>query len=132
LIFPPIDIISRLKIACFIVRTYWQVKLLEEKGGIDMTTYFMFGKYSFESLNQMSTERTDKAVSLIYKFGGQVNSMYTLLGEQDIVLIVDFPDLEQVMKASIALTKMTSISFKTSPAMAVEDFDKIITGRVHI
>ena len=103
-----------------------------KKGGIDMVTYFMFGKYSSESLNQMSTERTDKAVSLINKFGGQVNLMYTLLGEQDIVLIVDFPDLEQVMKASIALTKMTGISFKTSPALAVEDFDKILTGRVHL
>ena len=97
-----------------------------------MATYFMFGKYSYESLNQISTERTDKAVSLIYRFGGQVTSMYTLLGDQDIVLIVDFPDLEQVMKASIALTKMTSISFKTSPAIAVEDFDKIITGRLHL
>ena len=97
-----------------------------------MATYFMFGKYSSESLKQMSAERTDKAVSLINKFGGQVNSMYTLLGEKDIVLIVDFPDLEQIMKASIALTKMTGISFKTSPAMAVEDFDKIITGRVHL
>ena len=92
-----------------------------------MATYFMFGKYSSESLKQMSAERTDKAVSLINKFGGQVNSMYALLGEQDLVLIVDFPDLEQVMKASIALTKMTNVSFSTSPAIAVEDFDKMIT-----
>ncbi len=97
-----------------------------------MATYFMFGKYSSDSFSRMSAERTDEAVSLLYKFGGQVNSMYTFLGEQDIVLIVDFPDLEQVMKASIALTKMTGISFKTSPAIAVEDFDKLITGRVHI
>ena len=97
-----------------------------------MATFFMFGKYSPESFKQMSAERTDEAVSLLYKFGGQVNAMYTLLGEQDIVLIVDFPDLEQVMKASIALTKMTSISFHTCPAIAVEDFDKLITGRVHL
>jgi uncharacterized protein with GYD domain len=92
-----------------------------------MATYFMFGKYSSESLKQMSAERTEKAVSLINKFGGQVNSTYALLGEQDLVLIVEFPNLEQVMKASIALTKMTSVSFKTSPAIAVEDFDKMIT-----
>ena len=97
-----------------------------------MATYFMFGNYSSESFSQIGTERTDKAVSLISKFGGQVNSMYTLLGEKDLVLIVDFPDVEQVMKASIALTKMTSISFKTSPAIAVEEFDKILTGRVHL
>ena len=97
-----------------------------------MATFFMFGKYSSGSFNQMSSERTDKAVTLLSKYSGQVNSMYTLLGDQDIVLIVDFPDIEQVMKASIALTKMTGIAFKTSPAIAVEDFDKIITGRVHL
>ena len=67
-----------------------------------MATYFMFGKYSSEALNQMSAERTNKAVSLLNKFGGEVNSMYALLGEQDLVLIVDFPGLEQAMKASVA------------------------------
>jgi len=97
-----------------------------------METYFMFGKYSSESFTQMGTERTDKAITLITKYGGKVNAMYTLLGDQDIVLIVEFPDVEQVMKASIALTKMTNISFHTTPAIAVEDFDKIITGRVHL
>ena len=97
-----------------------------------MATFFMFGQYSSGSFTQMGTERTDKAITLLSKYGGQVNAMYTLLGEQDIVLIVDFPDVEQIMKASIALTKMTGIAFKTSPAIAVEDFDKLITGRVHL
>jgi len=91
-----------------------------------MTTFFMFGKYSSEALKEMGAERTDKAVNLIKKFGGEVNSMYALLGEQDLVLIVDFPGVEQAMKASVALTKMTGVSFTSSPAVAVEDFDKII------
>lgn len=91
-----------------------------------MTTFFMFGKYSSEALKEMGAERTDKAVNLIKKFGGEVNSMYALLGEQDLVLIVDFPGVEQAMKASVALTKMAGVSFTSSPAVAVEDFDKII------
>lgn len=92
-----------------------------------MATFFMFGKYSTEALKDMSSERTDKAVSLIKKFGGQVNSMYALLGENDLVLIVDFHEVEQVMKASVALTKMTGVSFTSSPAVPAEDFDKMIT-----
>lgn len=91
-----------------------------------MATFFMFGKYSSESLKAMSAERTDKAVGVIKKFGGEVNSMYALLGEQDLVLIVDFPGVEQVVKASIALTKMTGVAFSSSPAVPVEDFDKMI------
>ncbi|MHC4387671.1 MAG: GYD domain-containing protein [Planctomycetota bacterium] len=93
-----------------------------------MATFFMFGKYSSEALKAMSAERTDKAVSLIKKFGGQVNSMYALLGERDLVLIVDFPELEQAIKASVALTKMTGVSFTSSPAVPVEEFDKMIPG----
>ena len=91
-----------------------------------MATFFMFGKYSPEALKEMGAERTEKAVNLIKKFGGEVNSMYALLGEQDLVLIVDFPVVEQVIKASVALTKMTGVSFASSPAVAVEDFDKMI------
>ena len=93
-----------------------------------MATFFMFGKYSSEALKEMSAERTDKAVSLIKKFGGEVNSMYALLGERDLVLIVDFPELEQAIKASVALTKMTGVSFTSSPAVPVEEFDKMIAG----
>lgn len=92
-----------------------------------MAIFFMFGKYSSEALKDMSAERTDKAVGLIKKFGGEVNLMYALLGEQDLVLIVDFPGVEQAMKASVALTKMTGVSFTSSPAVPVKDFDKMIT-----
>jgi uncharacterized protein with GYD domain len=91
-----------------------------------MATFFMFGKYSSEGLQEMSAERTGKAVSLIKKFDGKVDSVYALLGEQDLVLIVDFPGVEQAMKASVALTKMTGVSFTSSPAVPVEDFDKMM------
>jgi len=92
-----------------------------------MATYFMFGKYSSKALKEMSAKRTDKAMGLIKKFGGKVNAMYALLGEQDLVLIVDFPGIEGAMKASVALNKLTGIAFTTSPAVTVKEFDKIMT-----
>jgi len=99
---------------------------MEQKGGIDMGTFFMFGRYSSETLKEISAERTDKADKLVKKFGGEVTSMYALLGEKDLVFIVDFPGIEQAMKASVALSKLTGISFTTSPAVTVEEFDKMI------
>jgi uncharacterized protein with GYD domain len=89
-------------------------------------TFFMFGKYSSEALKEISAERTDKANNLIKKFGGEVISMYALLGKEDLVFIVNFPGIEQAMKASVALSKLTGISFTTSPAVTVEEFDKMI------
>jgi len=91
-----------------------------------MATFFMFGRYSSEALKEMGAGRTDKATGLIKRLGGEINSIYALLGEQDLVLIVNFPGVEQAMKASVALSKMTGISFTTSPAVSVEDFDKMM------
>ena len=90
-----------------------------------MATFVMLGKYSSEALKEISAERTERAVGTIKKFGGQVSSMYTLLGDHDLVLIVDLPGVEQAMQASIALNKSTGIAFTTSPALKVEDFDKL-------
>ncbi len=93
-----------------------------------MSTFLMFGRYSSEAVKQISAERTGKATSVIKKFGGQVNSMYALLGEYDLVLIVELPGAEEAMKASLALTQLTGISFSTSPAVTVETFDKMVAG----
>ncbi len=91
-----------------------------------MATFLMFGKYSPDALKEISAERTDKAVALIKKHGGALKSGYVLLGETDLVLIVDFPDIERAMKASIALAKLLGVSFSTAPAVSVEDFDKMM------
>ena len=91
-----------------------------------MATFMMFGRYSSEALKGISTKRTEKATELIKKSGGEIISMYALLGANDLVLIVDLPDLEEAMKASVTLGKETGIAFTTSPAVKVEDFDKLM------
>lgn len=90
-----------------------------------MTKFFMYGKYSQEAIKGISAGRTKSAVDVISKLGGKVDSMYALLGKYDLVLIVDLPGVAEVMKASIALNKLTGISFVSFPAITVEEFDKI-------
>jgi uncharacterized protein with GYD domain len=92
-----------------------------------MATFLMFGRYSSEALKGMNSKRTEEARSLIKKFGGEVKAMYSLLGEKDLVIILTFPGIEEAMKASVALSKMTGISFTTSPAVTVEEFDKLMS-----
>jgi uncharacterized protein with GYD domain len=91
-----------------------------------MAKFFMYGKYSKEATAGISPDRTKKALDAIAKAGGKVNSMYALLGKYDIVLITDFPGVAEVMKASIALSKLTNIAFTSFPAITIEEFDKII------
>jgi uncharacterized protein with GYD domain len=91
-----------------------------------MATYLMFGKYSLEAIKAISAKRTDKALALIKQEGGDLKSGYALLGDIDLVLIVDLPDTERAMKTSVALSKLLGISFSTVPAVNVADFDKLM------
>ena len=97
-----------------------------------MPIFMMFGKYSSEALKGISPERTDKAVEVIKKNGGKVISMYAVLGEHDLVFTLDFPDSEKALAASVALNKLTGISFTTSPVVEVEKFDKLIAETKNI
>lgn len=93
-----------------------------------MATFILTGKYSAESAQDASADRTEKAVHLIGQLGGKVIAMYATLGNQDLVLILDLPDTETAMRASIGLNVLTGVSFTTAPAVAVDDFDKIVSN----
>jgi uncharacterized protein with GYD domain len=92
-----------------------------------MATYLMFGTYSPEAMKAVSAKRTDDAMALIKKHGGEFKVGYALLGEVDLVVIVDLPDTERAMQTSAALTKLLGISFRTAPAVSIEEFDKLMT-----
>jgi len=92
-----------------------------------MDLFIMFGKYSAEAVKGISPQRTAKAVSLVKKLGGDIKAMYALLGETDVVVVLTLPGVQEAMKASLALSKLTGISFTTSPAITVEEFDKLVS-----
>lgn len=92
-----------------------------------MNTYLMFGKYSSEAVKGIKSERTREANHLIEDNGGEIVAQYTLLGENDLLFIVNFPSVEDVIKSSVALNKLTGISFNSVPAITVDQFDKIMT-----
>lgn len=97
-----------------------------------MPIFMMFGKYTTEAMKGISPERTRKAVEVINANGGKVVSMYAVMGEHDLVFTLDFPDAEKAFATSVALNKMTGISFTTSPVVEVEKFDKLIAEAKHI
>ncbi len=92
-----------------------------------MSTFVMFGKYSTDGFKGMSANRTKEATEAIKRNGGQVKEMYALLGDKDLVFILDFPNIEKAMKTAIVLSKLTGIAFTTSPAIPVAEFDKMLS-----
>ncbi len=92
-----------------------------------MPIFMMFGKYSKEALNSASPERTGRVVDVINQNNGKIISMYAVAGEHDIVLTLDFPSTHDAIATSVAIGKLTGISFTTSPVVDVEQFDRILS-----
>ena len=91
-----------------------------------MATFVMLGKYSTEAIRGISSDRTSKASEAVQRLGGEIKSMYAFLGKYDLAFVIEFPGIEEAMKASIAINKLTGISFTTSQAIPVDRFDAIM------
>jgi uncharacterized protein with GYD domain len=92
-----------------------------------MSTYVFFGKYTPESLKSVSAKRTEDADALIRSLGGEIKAGYALLGDADLLFVVELPDNDRAMKASAGLTKLTGIGFRTAPAVAIKEFDRLMS-----
>jgi uncharacterized protein with GYD domain len=91
-----------------------------------MATFIMCGKYSLDAVKKISADRTSKTMELIKKHKGSVKGMYAMLGEKDLLFILELPSVAAAMQVSVALSKMTGIAFSTAPAVTVEEFDKLM------
>jgi uncharacterized protein with GYD domain len=90
-----------------------------------MAIFFMLGKYTPEARREISAKRTQQAIEAIKKLGGEVNSMHALLGPYDLLFCITLPAVEDAIKASLALSTLTGISFTTCPAVTVGAFDEM-------
>ncbi len=88
----------------------------------------MMGRYAIDSLKDVSAGRTEDAIKVITELGGEVRAMYALLGDIDILFIVDLPGNEEAVKASLLLSTLTGIGFSTAPAIEVPEFDRLATS----
>ena len=91
-----------------------------------MGTFFMFGKYSKQAIESVSVDRTREAHQVVEKLGGKIKAIYALLGEYDLVIIAELPRMAEAMQASMTLKRLTDISFFTTAAMPVEEFDQMV------
>lgn len=91
-----------------------------------MSTFFMFGKYSSDSLKEPTDNWTRRILEIIRQYDGEVRSMYSVMGAYDLVLIANFHMITQALQASVSITKELGIAFSTLPAIPVEEFDKLV------
>ena len=91
-----------------------------------MNTFFMLGKYSPKGLRGIDGRRTRQIEELIGKSGGKLVCGFALLGEYDVVLVVELPNLEKAMRTAVAISQTTGLELKTSLAIPFSTFDQIV------
>ncbi|MGA7949342.1 MAG: GYD domain-containing protein [Thiobacillaceae bacterium] len=90
-----------------------------------MATYLMLGTLTQEARKAVSAKRTEDAMALIKKHGGEFKAGYALLGEVDFVVVLDLPDIERAIQVSMGLSRLLDINFRTAPAVSIDEFDRL-------
>ncbi len=90
-----------------------------------MTTFFFFGNYSQDSIKKIDPKRTKKTEDIIKGYGGNLKWVYGLVGEYDLLFMVELPGIPEAIQVSLAITAATGVSIKTAPAVPVALFDDL-------
>ena len=86
-------------------------------------------KYSTEkATKEIDAKRTEEAAKIIKKFGGNLIEALVILGNYDLVLYLELPGIPEAVQVSVALAKLSGISFQTYPAITVTEFDKMMAS----
>jgi len=92
-----------------------------------MPLFLMLGNYTSHATQGISKARTKQVASLMQECGGAMKHIYGLLGAFDLAILAEFPTNEAAIRTSLSLTKMTSITFSTMPAVDIQAFDDLVS-----
>lgn len=90
-----------------------------------MTTFFLFGNYTGDSIKKIDPKRTKKAEKIIQGFGGTLKWVYALIGADDLLFMVELPGIAEAVQVSLAIEAQTGIAIRTAPAVPVALFDDL-------
>ncbi len=91
-----------------------------------MQKFLLLGRYSAQGLKGASAARSKKAVAVVRKNRGRINAIFALVGNYDLAILAEFPQVPNLMRAVIGLSKLTGVTFASYPAVSLEEFDRKI------
>ena len=100
-----------------------------------MPKYLIEASYTAQGLKGLQKEkasgRKQAVTKLVEGLEGKVEALYFALGDRDVILIIDVPDI--VTGAALAITVAASglVRTKSTALLTVEEVDRALTKRVH-
>lgn len=96
-----------------------------------MPKFLYRGKYSVSGvagvLKEGGSGRSAAAAQLIESVGGSVEANYWTLGDDDFIVIVDMPDQEAAVAASLAVAASGAVHLTTTPLLSAADLDEVVS-----
>ncbi len=94
-----------------------------------MQTYLIMGKFTEKGITNIkqTTERADKFKEIAAKFGIKVQQIYWLIGEYDVVNIVETPDDQSLQAVLVRVGAWGNVRTTTFRAFDKKEMDAIIS-----
>jgi uncharacterized protein with GYD domain len=93
-----------------------------------MATYLMLCRFTGRGTENIkdSPARVEAAKEAFRAIGAQVKAFYLLMGAYDTAFVVEAPDDETIMKASLSLGAQGSVRTETIRAFTEDEYKRII------
>lgn len=99
-----------------------------------MAKFLLQATYSADGLRGLQKEkasgRQDVVKRAVEALGGKLESMYFSVGDHDVVLIVDLPDIITGTALAIAVSASGLVRTRTTPLLTIEETDRALSKAV--
>lgn len=99
-----------------------------------MAKFLVQATYNAEGLRGLQKEKASGRQEVIKRsveaLGGKLESMYFSLGDHDVVLIVDVPDMIVGTALAIAVSASGLVRTRTTPLLSIEETDRALSRSV--
>ena len=99
-----------------------------------MAKFLVQATYSAEGLRGLQKEkasgRQDAVRRAVEALSGKVEHMYFSLGDYDVVLIVDLPDIVAGTALAVAVSASGLVRTRTTPLLSIEEADRALSKAV--
>jgi uncharacterized protein with GYD domain len=100
-----------------------------------MAKYLIEASYTAEGLKGLQKDkasgRKQAVAKLLEGLEGKLEAMYFAMGEHDVVLIVEVPDIVTAAALSLGVSATGLVRTKSTALLSVEETDRALVKKVH-
>ena len=95
-----------------------------------MATYISLLNYTQQGIQNIkdSPSRLDSAKKAFEAMGAKVVAFYLVMGQYDIIMVIEAPDDETVAKLALSIGSLGSIRTQTLRAFTEDEYRKVIAS----